>query len=72
MRLIDATVGDVLERGSERVVIRSVERNRNFVTYRRVDGDPSSRMYTATATHDDASEPEHRAASDWFRASARG
>ena len=67
MRLIDANEGDTLERGSERVVIRSVERDRNFVTYRRVDGDPSSRTYTATATHDDASEPEHRAASDWTR-----
>ena len=72
MKLVNANEGDTLERGSERVVIRSVERDRNFVTYRRVDGDPSSRVFTATATHDDASEPEHRAASDWLRASARG
>ena len=68
MRLMDANEGDVLERGSERVVIRSVERDRNFVTYcRRVDGDPN-RVYTATATHDDASEPAHRTARDWLRA----
>ena len=66
MRLVDANEGDILERGSDRVVIRSVERERNFVTYRRVDGDPK-RIYTATATHDDASEPAHRASLDWDR-----
>ena len=67
MRLMDASEGDVLERGSERVVIRSVERDRNFVTYCRVDSD-RTRVYTATATHDDASEPANRAARDWLRA----
>lgn len=73
MRLIDATVGEVLERPGtgDRVEIVGVElsrhpNERNFVTYCRV-GDPN-RVFTATATHDDASEPEHRAARDWLRA----
>lgn len=71
MRLMEANVGDVLERGSERVVIRSVElsrppTDRNLVTYCRV-GNPN-RVYTATATHDDASEPTCRTARDWLRA----
>ena len=64
MRLLDANEGDVLERGSERVVIRSVKRGRNFVTYWRVDSD-RTRVYTASATQDDASEPANRAARDW-------
>ena len=72
MRLMDANEGDILERGSERVVIVSVKlsrrrpEERNFVTYRRVDGD-SNRVYTARGDHDDASEPAHHAANDWTR-----
>ncbi len=74
MRLMEANVGDVLERYENGVrveaTIRSVEkehqvepRDRNFVTYIR-NGD-YSRVFTATWRHDDASEPETRAASDW-------
>ncbi len=62
MRLIDANEGDRLERGVEPVEIVSVERHRGFVTYFR-NGD-RARVFTATATHDDAgSSPPRRAAS---------
>ena len=63
MRLVDANEGDILERGVERVEIRSIERGRNFVTYLR-DGAPN-RVYTATGDHDDASDPARHAATDW-------